>query len=256
MLQTYSPINSLPFPFHNEYLREPLNFISQSSLIPQSQTNEVKKPLYQMDNDVIYPALYSSQTNTTIDYNTQDNLLFSCLMNYYKNEENMAKFLRIIQGNSPVSLRVIDWFVTNYAKKYDTCILNPEKKNIKEQRFEVYQQYKRELKANNKSKFDPFCRRDRKKMHYQDDMYVETTLGQLNFLKWVLDNKIVEYIEDHFQVINNDMKTRGSMSKRKEMIEKNGANSATKTRKKREELSVSATKNIKKEDIDIVLSFR
>ena len=46
------------------------------------------------------------------------------------------------------------------------------------------------------------------------------------------------------------MNNRNSTSRRKETITDN-----SKTRKKREELSVSATKSIKKEKVEIVLQF-
>ena len=46
------------------------------------------------------------------------------------------------------------------------------------------------------------------------------------------------------------MNCRNSTSKRKETIQDN-----SKTRKKREELSVSATKSIKKEKVEIVVQF-
>ena len=46
------------------------------------------------------------------------------------------------------------------------------------------------------------------------------------------------------------MNTRNSTSRKKEPSTDN-----TKTRKKREELSVSASKSIKKENVDIIVSF-
>jgi hypothetical protein len=46
------------------------------------------------------------------------------------------------------------------------------------------------------------------------------------------------------------MNNRNSTSKRKEAVADN-----TKTRKKREELSISATQSIKKEEVEIVVQF-
>ena len=56
--------------------------------------------------------------------------------------------------------------------------------------------------------------------------------------------------EENYEVIEKDMNNRNSTSKRKESITEN-----SKTRKKREELSISATKSIKKEDVEIVVHF-
>ena len=66
------------------------------------------------------------------------------------------------------------------------------------------------------------------------------------------DNIIQEYIEDNYDAIEKDMNSRNSTSKRKELIVEN---SNCKTRKKREELSVSATKSIKKEKVEIIVNF-
>ena len=51
-------------------------------------------------------------------YTTQNNLLLNKLMGYYNKNDNLNKILTIINGENKMSLRLIDWFVTNYAKKY------------------------------------------------------------------------------------------------------------------------------------------
>jgi len=83
---------------------------------------------------------------------------------------------------------------------------------------------------------------------YDDNNYIQTTIGQLNFFKWVLENEILKYLEENFETIEKDMNRRNSTSKRKEKSKK-------KTRKKREELSISASKSIKKEQVEIVVKF-
>jgi hypothetical protein len=72
----------------------------------------------------------------------------------------------------------------------------------------------------------------------------------LNFFKWAIENRVVEYIEENYDTIEKDMNSRNSTSKRKETVVDN-----SKTRKKREELSISATKSIKKEEVEIVVQF-
>ena len=58
--------------------------------------------------------------NNSILYTTQNDLLLNNLMDFYKNEDNLDKMLKIITGESKISLRIVDWFATNYAKKYYT----------------------------------------------------------------------------------------------------------------------------------------
>jgi hypothetical protein len=183
------------------------------------------------------------------NYTTQNELLLNNLMAFYKNDEYLTRMLKIITGDSKISLRIVDWFVTNYAKKNYTLYTITDS-NSQIRRFKVYFDYKLKLKAYSKSRFDPFCRWERISIPYKDGTCIETTIGQLNFFKWAIENNIIEYIEENYETIEKDMNSRNSTSKRKEVVCDN-----TKTRKKREELSISATKSIKKEEVEIVVQF-
>jgi len=188
--------------------------------------------------------------SVSLKYTTQNQLLLNNLMDFYKNEENLTRMLKIITGESKISLRIVDWFATNYAKKNYTLYTINDPINNQPIRFKVYFDYKLKLKAYSKKRFDPFCRWDRIVIPYKDGTSIETTIGQLNFFKWALENRVIDFIEENYTTIENDMNSRNSTSKRKETIADN-----SKTRKKREELSVSATKSIKKEEVEIVLQF-
>lgn len=225
-----------------------------------------------------------SSSTTYSNYTTQNDLLLNNLLKFYEENNNMDYMLRIINGESKISLRIIDWFATNYAKKYYTVYEIPNT----ERRFKVYVDYKLKLKAYSKKRFDPFCRWDRITVPYKDGKYIQTTIGQLNFFKWALENNVIHFIEENYSNIEKDMNNRNSTSKSKSLsgssvssastestsIDANDANDANydchnnsvsagiitgdinnKTRKKREELSISATKSIKKEKVEIVVNF-
>ena len=49
-----------------------------------------------------------------------DQLLLESLSKFYKNEYYKTELLSILQNKKNVSLRSIDWFITNYSKKYNT----------------------------------------------------------------------------------------------------------------------------------------
>jgi len=189
--------------------------------------------------------------------NTQNDLLMRNLMEFYKNHDNLNKMMRIINGESKISLRIVDWFVTNFAKKNYTIYEMPISNNSSETvRFKVYNDYKLKLKAYSKRRFDPFCRWERISIPYDNNSFMETTIGQLNFFKWAIENRIVDYIEENYQDIENDMNHRNSTSKRNVSIDNPvEMNDNSKTRKKREELSVSACKCIKKETVKIIVKF-
>ena len=182
----------------------------------------------------------------TQTYSTQNDLLLTNLLDFYKIDNNMDKMLQIINGESKISLRIIDWFATNYAKKYYTVY---QLEGVNQTRFKVYNDYKLKLKAYSKRRFDPFCRWDRITVPYNENSHIQTTIGQLNFFKWALEHNVVNYIEQNYSNIEKDMNNRNSTSKNKATDSKN------KTRKKREELSISATRSIKKEKVEIVVKF-
>ena len=136
------------------------------------------------------------------------------------------------------------------------------------ERFKVYNDYKLNLKAYSKKRFDPFCRWDRITIPYKNGTHIQTTIGQLNFFKWALENSVIQYIEDNYTIIDNDMNTRNSTTKSKKFSINSSSSEETvsssdttitnnfnKTRKKREELSYNASKGVKKESIEVVMSF-
>jgi len=191
----------------------------------------------------------------TTSVNTQNQLLLNHLMDYYKDSEKLKCMTNIINGESKISLRIVDWFVTNYAKKYFTVYEIVNELSNNKSRFKVYHDYKLKLKAYSKKRFDPFCRWERISIPYDEQRYMETTIGQLNFFKWALQHDIIKYIEENYDEIENDMNNRNSTSKRRSPINNEGRADNAKTRKKREELSVSACKCIKKETVEIVVKF-
>ena len=182
---------------------------------------------------------------------TQNDLLLNKLTEFYTDLEYLETMMRIINGETKISLRIVDWFVTNYAKKYYTVYNIPSLKGDVSTRFKVYHDYKLKLKTYSKKRFDPFCRWERITIPFMEK-HMETTIGQLNFFKWAIEYKVIDYIEENYQQIENDMNSRNTSSKKRDILE-NGENS--KTRKKREELSVSAVKCIKKEKVKIVVKF-
>jgi len=235
--------------------------------------------------DIQYPHAQHAQihkcaAHSSSLYNTQNDLLLHKVLRFYNENsgENMDLMLSVINGTTNISLRIMDWFVTNYSKKHYTVydLVGGAK------RFKVYVDYKLKLRAYSKKRFDPFCRWDRINVpHKNGTTYIQTTLGQLNFFKWAIENEVLRYIQENYTAIETDMNIRNNTTRK---IAKSHQTSAatvdggelktpihteadadadsisdstpiTKHRKKREELSSSATKSIKKEFVDIVITF-
>ena len=178
-------------------------------------------------------------------------LLMTSLSKFYSNKTNFGKIVPIIEGRSPISLRLIDWFVTNFSKKMNTVITYEKNNNVIH--FNVYLSYRSQLKAYSKQQFDPFRRRDRITFISVDQQSLETTIGQLNFFRWVLQNDILDYVALHLDDIEQDMiktqkdnttkKKNDDNMKVKEVKAQDGTTVLQK-RKKRNQLSKNMTRNM------------
>jgi hypothetical protein len=115
--------------------------------------------------------------------------------------------------------------------------------------FLVHFNYKRELKAYSKKLFDPFCRRDRIMFEALNNTPIMTTVGQLNFFRWFIEKKILDYIQDHRTDIEADMNTSI-----KEHYSKDGTKLQS-GRRQRTELSRSAMKVVNQHEMNVIVSF-
>ena len=102
-----------------------------------------------------------------------------------------------------VSLRILDWLVTNYAKRHN--VVYQLVRHGEFNSFNVFVEYKAMLKGYSKRFFDPFCRRSRVVFRGADGETLETTVGQLNFFRWAVEHDVVTYAIDHAADIENDM---------------------------------------------------
>jgi hypothetical protein len=201
----------------------------------------------ELNNDmcIINDKIDFRNKNTHLVVSKKD-LLMQSLISFFMTRINLDKIIPIITGKSKISLRILDWFVTNFSKKnninYELHLENNQKKN-----FIVYLDYKSQLKAYSKKNFDPFCRRERISFIDHDNNELITTVGQLNFFRWSIENNILLYVNDNYDIIEKDM----NISLKNLYKKKDGDN----TRRKRTELSISATKTVNKHNVSIVVKF-
>jgi len=236
----------------------------------------------------------------------KNNVLFCAIQKFYDQcpADDKQMFLDIINGKSKMSLRIIDWFITNYTKKFNIIYYIPKKKrSVKRrmspknnyyesshldqassvERFIVYLRYRSQLKSYNKANFDPFCRNERI-TGWGDNGDIITTIGQLNFFRWAIENRVLEYINDNLEDIEKDMNTniKKNLKKKKKSLKANKKGGETNEtdaqcentesteqlaelpdkvseikslKRKRRELSKCATKTLNKHRGAIVLDF-
>lgn len=164
--------------------------------------------------------MHTTKNNRQMSVSNKQNMLVQSLEHFFtqknNHNENMSEFLELVQKGAHISLRVIDWFVTNYSREHDIIIANPSDSNPNSSSafLNVHESYKQQLKAYSKRQFDPFCRRKRINFHYegtsQDQnkiMKIKTTVGQLNFFKWAIENNIISYIRQHIKDIEESMRS-------------------------------------------------
>lgn len=178
----------------------------------------------------------------------REELLMRPIKNFFSEKKNIDTFFNILKGENEDSLRLYEWFVVNYSKKYDTRyhIIN---KNGEKEEVIVYLDYKSQLQSYSKKYFDAFCRTKRIYITNFNGEKEETTVGQLNFFKWAISKKIIDYIKNNRDDISKDM-----IISLRHLYNNKDKNKKNK-RRTRKELSVSATKKINKHNVKIVVSF-
>jgi len=181
------------------------------------------------------------------DIDTKLSLLMKSLTEFYSNPNYIEQLKNIVDQNSVISLRILDWFITNYSKKYRTIITLENDKGKISKTVDVYQNYKLQLKSFSKKSFDPFCRKNKIIFYYTDDDYIETSCGQLCFFRWCFENGILLYVKSNLNAIEQDMK---NSLKDKRLPEKKCESAP-----KRQPLSVSAARSVSKQTLQYTVKF-
>jgi hypothetical protein len=188
-------------------------------------------------------------------------LLVLSLQRFYSSRQDLESLVPILKGEGDLSLRLIDWFVTNYAKKHHVSYV------LNNQELIVYLNYKSQLKAFSKKLFDPFCRRERILFQCGSLEPFETTVGQLNFFRWAFEKDVLGYIRQNLTDIVKEEKlarTNGTQSSTdsntttastQSSVTVSTQSSGKSTRRRRTEKVQSSTKMMHKHDLEIQLTF-
>ena len=127
-----------------------------------------------------------------------------------------------------ISVRIINWFVTNFSKFHNTSITNnnsstnnssTNNSSTNNSNFFVLNQFGSAKSAFNKTLFDPYCRSNKIRIPISSishllpttsthPPFIITSIAQLNFFKWAISNNILQFIDLHFMSIFMDLKSR------------------------------------------------
>jgi hypothetical protein len=176
-------------------------------------------------------------------------LIISSLQKFYANRTDMNEILQHLQGTSQISLRLIDWFVTNYAKQYNTSYI------INNQEFLVYMNYKSQLKAYSKKLFDPFCRRERIMFQLQNQESFLTTVGKLNFFRWAIEKGVLDFIKLNLAKIEKEMNTNAREAQKIKKQSEKSQSTVSSTRRRTHTATPPVAKVMEKHEVPIEIRF-
>jgi len=180
-------------------------------------------------------------------------LIVSSLQKFYSACEDKAEVMKLLEGTSDISLRLIDWFVTNYSKQHNISYI------LGGQEFLIYTNYKAQLKAYSKKLFDPFCRRERIMFQMQGYEMFQTTVGKLNFFRWAIEKGVLNYMKLNLPRIEKAMNlsAREMQKVRKAASESTTSSSTSRgeTRKRLPSVPAASATNMQKHEYKVEVRF-
>jgi hypothetical protein len=181
---------------------------------------------------------------------SDDAILMKMKQEYAANKGAYFQQLReVLSGKAGLSLRVIDWFVTNFSKHHSTCF------SVDGQEVLVYQDYHAYMPA--KLLCDPFARGAKIQFTPDPSTYdaIETTVGQLNFFYWYFSRKVYEYHLAHQEEVAEDMAKRNVGTKKAARGGAGATVPGTRQRRRRQPLSLAASKTVRRHDVEVIIKF-
>ena len=187
-----------------------------------------------------------------MEFKSAEDYVMKYLDRFYKENPTVIedRMIPIVEEQSKISLRFIENFVTKYCKEKPIFI------KIGKLYINVYDDYKNQLGSYDKKKFDPFKRKHSKRpprkrtsrrmsttdiieepepepvenaaedshllfYPFSENKFVLTSIGQLNFFRWLIEKKILDYIEKNYEGLKKEMSNM-DFSKKKTVEEKSG----------------------------------
>lgn len=155
--------------------------------------------------------------------------LRNALERFYTPQRVESVLLPLLRSGSRPSLRMLDWFCVNYAKKHNVVCRMPEPdhrpdvdaprgdpsddphddprddpRDARARMFAVYNGYKVALARYRRGHFDPFRRGPRIALTHEGETW-ETTVGQCNFIMWVHRTGVLRFARHHAAAVEEDM---------------------------------------------------
>lgn len=219
-----------------------MNFIQTSGI-------EIRAKLPRASDRATEPAARSDSPMVIGRFRTNDRppskqvALLHKLSGAFSEELLRTTIVAMTKPDSRISLRAVDWCVTNYAKKHDICI------HRQGEALSIFFAYKTALAHYRRRNFDPFRRRLRVEFDLDGATHV-TTPGQLQFFLWAHTMGILGFINEHIDEIEEDMnKVSRARKRERQAMQKSGV------RMRRTELSKAAVHRCRVSNVPVDVRF-
>jgi hypothetical protein len=148
----------------------------------------------------------------------KEKLIKKNVLKWFSEHPDYLKMVEdIYNRRSRLSLRIIDFFVTNYSKRNRVLLPDPDNPHIFS--VELYSTYKDTLKCYRKKLFDPFKRIGSTHSKYTEDSDItKLSVRQLNFFKWAIKMRLLDYL-----IRNKDLVEKDMIKNRKHILKKPNA---------------------------------
>ena len=170
---------------------------------------------------------------------SREEALLKSLLKFYNQDPLYLNILAAVSKQKTIiSLREMDYTVTNYSNNNKIVYKLKDKTS-----FNMYLNYKCQLRGYSKKCFDPFCRRQRIFLDFEtktplflDDKNIDeykirddglvTTIGQLAFFRWAILNEVVDFCFNNKEKIVEEMEKLDKKKNNEHIldIKKNQAN--------------------------------
>lgn len=135
--------------------------------------------------------------------------LGAALRKFYTHERIRTLLLPLLDRRASISLRTLDWVCTNYAKRYHVVCRRDEGGF-----FSIHHEYKVALSVFRRARFDPFRRGARVVWYDDDGVRRESSIGQLNFIRWAHESGVLRFTHRSAPTIEAEMYTASAAHRR------------------------------------------
>ena len=211
--------------------------------LKQINVNTTNGCIKEYSHDNIFQISYNNITIIAYDVIEKEKIVLRELIRFY-DEDKLEKIKPLINQEHDISLRLIDWTPTNYAKKKCIKYQLPNGDII-----DVWESYKNYMSSYRRNiLFDLFRRGKCLKVIYGigEKHYIISSVKQLNSFRWVLEIHLLDYIKKHKKKIEED---------HRQSLRRSADNKKNKLRKKRQELSSSIYKKCLRHNYKITITF-